>query len=155
MASNQPPIQWALRVTSLGKKCLDLAAQQTPKLNTRPAYIGFMVDKVPEGQLSLWVLCFPPPLSLHQSSTLSHSKYQCNLQLKLSLNTHLHIWMSGVILLLLPYAFITWKGATLPLKFFSTPCQYRSFLLGKEKCCYWLPFVSKPSKTHLFVTHHR
>ena len=76
---------------SLGIKCLELAAQQTTELNPRPAHTGFMVDKVSGGKLSLQVLCFTPPLSLHQSSTLSHSKYHCNLQLKLSLNTHLHI----------------------------------------------------------------
>jgi len=66
MGSNQPPIQWALRVTSLEIKCLELAAQQTPKLNPRTAYTGFMVDKVPGGQVTVQVLCFHPPLSLHQ-----------------------------------------------------------------------------------------
>lgn len=45
---------------------------QTPKLNPRPAHMEFMVDKVPVGEVSLHVFCFPPPLSFYQRSTLSH-----------------------------------------------------------------------------------
>jgi len=68
---------------------------QTPKLNPRPAHMGFVVDKVPEWQVSLQVLCFPPPLSFHQTSTLSHSKYHWCQQLTISLNntpTYMNDW---------------------------------------------------------------
>jgi hypothetical protein len=54
MGPNKLTIQWALRVSSLGIKCLEWWLNTDTKLNPRPAaHMGFMVDEVTVGQVSL------------------------------------------------------------------------------------------------------
>ena len=95
MGSNQHPVQWDLRVTSLGIKCLELATQ-----HRHPSSIPGQPYEV-YGRQCARRTDFPPstlfsphhiiPPMLHIQSF----KYHCNLKLKLPLNntpTYMNGW---------------------------------------------------------------